>query len=86
MGLSQGRLIVGALAGIAVVIGLLWIPVLGDRFTAFLSRTGPKAAPKILLAGGGLLALGLMTGVRLLDIVGGSLVGVVVLAVVFDNY
>jgi hypothetical protein len=86
MGLSQGRLIVGALAGIVVVIGLLWIPVLGDRFTAFLSRTGPQAAPKILLAGGGLFVLGLIAGVPPLEIAGGSLVGLVVLAVLFDNY
>ena len=86
MGLSQGRLIVGALVGIAVVIGVLWVPVLSDRFTAFLSRTGPKAAPRVLLAGGGVLVLGLVTGVRLLDIVGGCLIGVVLLAVFFDNY
>ena len=86
MGLSPGRLIVGALVGIVLVVGLLWIPVLSDRFTAFLSRTGPKAAPKMLLAGGGALVLGLVTGVRLLDIIGGDLIGVVVAAVVFDNY
>lgn len=86
MGLSQGRLIVGALAVIAVVSIVLWIPVLGDRFTAFLSRTGPKAAPKIILIGGGLIAGGMMTGVRLLEVIGGCLIGALALAWLYDQY
>ncbi|HUZ57065.1 MAG TPA: hypothetical protein VMU94_31685 [Streptosporangiaceae bacterium] len=83
--LSGHGILVG-LVCIAVVAGLLWVPVLGDRLTDTVSKHAPRVFPRILLLGLGLLTLGLVVHVRILDVVGGCLAGVVVLAVVLDNY
>ena len=79
----------GILAGlvcIAVVAGLLWLPVLSDHLTATVSKHAPRVFPPMLLLGLALLVLGLVAHVGILDIVGGCLAGVVVLAVIVDNY
>ena len=83
---TAGGLFVGGLASMAVIIVLLWIPVLGDQLTAFLSTNAPKAAPKIILVGLGFLLTGLVLHVRVLDVVGASLIGLLVLGLIYDNY
>ena len=83
---GTGALIIGGLACVAVIIVLLWIPVIGDRFTAFVAANGPKAAPKILAAGLGLLLTGLVFHVLALDLAGASLIGLLALALLYDNY
>ncbi|HYS33092.1 MAG TPA: hypothetical protein VEM58_12625 [Streptosporangiaceae bacterium] len=70
----------------AVLIGLLWIPVLGDRLNDVLSKHAPKVAPRMLLVGLGFLLTGLVIGVQVLAVVGACLVGVLVLALILDNY
>ena len=75
-----------ALVGVAIVAGLLWIPVLGDRLTDTVSKHAPRVFPRMLLLGLALLALGIVVHVGILDIVGACLAGVVVLAVIVDNY
>ena len=82
----SGHGILVALAGVAVVAGLLWIPVLGDRLTETVSKHAPRVFPRMLLLGLALLGLGLVVHIGILDIVGGCLAGVVVLAVIVDNY
>jgi hypothetical protein len=82
----SGRYIVLSLAAIAVIIVVLWIPVLSDQINAVLSRTAPKWVPTMLLSGAALLALGLTVHVGPLAITGGVLIGVVTLAVLIDNY
>jgi Kef-type K+ transport system membrane component KefB len=81
-----GHGILVALIGVAVVAGLLWMPVLGDRLTDTVSRHAPRVFPPMLLLGLALLVLGLVVHVGILDVVGGCLAGVVVLAVIVDNY
>jgi len=83
---GTGALIIGGLASVAVIIVALWIPVLGDRLTAFVSTNGPKAAPKIFIVGLGLLLTGLVAGVGALVLAGASLIGLLVLALLYDNY
>lgn len=75
-----------ALVCMAVVAGVLWVPVLGDRLTATVSKHAPRVFPRMLLLGLALLVLGLVVHVGILDVVGGALAGVVVLAVIVDNY
>jgi type III secretory pathway component EscT len=70
----------------AILLGLLWAPVLGDRFTGFLSRTAPRVAPRIFFLGLGIAVIGLVTGARILDLVGACLIGGVMLGVILDNY
>ena len=81
-----GHGILVALVAVAVVAGLLWIPVLGDRLTDTVSKHAPRVFPRMLLLGLALLGLGLVVQVGILEIVGGCLAGVVVLAVIVDNY
>jgi len=83
---GAGGLIVGGLACVVAIIVLLWIPVLSDRFTAFVSANGPKAAPKIIVVGLGFLLTGLVTHVEALVLVGAGLIGLLLLAYIYDNY
>ncbi len=82
----SGHAILVGLACIAVVAGLLWVPVLGDRLTDTVSKHAPRIFPRILLLGLSLLVTGLIVHLGILDIVGGCLAGVVLLAVLVDNY
>ncbi len=84
--LPSGRQAIVALVLVAVLVIVLWIPVWGDRLTAYLSKHGPKVAPRTALVGIGILLTGMVVRVTLLDIVGGCLIGVVLLAVFLDNY
>ncbi len=83
---NSGRQLLVLLACGAVVIVLLWIPVLGDRFNGFLSVQGPKVAPRIFFLGLLILLIGLIARSGILDIAGGCLMGIVILAVILDNY
>jgi hypothetical protein len=81
-----GRRILVVLVLVAVLLGLLWVPVLGDRLTSFLSRTGPRVAPRMFFLGLGLLVTGLVIGVRALDIAGACLIGLPLLGLILDKY
>jgi hypothetical protein len=82
----SGRQIVLALLVIAVVSVVLWIPVLSDQVMDFLSRNAPRYAPLTFLAGLGLLVVGLVVGVRILDIIGASMIGALALGFLVENY
>jgi hypothetical protein len=81
-----GREVLVLLACVAIACFLLWVPVLGDRLTATLSRNAPKAAPRIFFVGLGFLLAGLVFRVLALDVVGGGLIGLLLLGVLLDNY
>ena len=83
---GTGGLIVGGLAAIVAISVLLWIPVLGDRLTAFVSTNGPRYAPKIFLVGLGFLLTGIVAHVDVLILVGASIIGLLALALIYDNY
>jgi len=84
--LFSGRQIVLALLVIAAVSVILWIPVFSDQMMDFLSRTAPRYAPLTFLAGLGLLIIGLVAGVRILDIIGASMIGALALGYLVENY
>ena len=76
----------GGLAAIVAISVLLWIPVLGDRLTAFVSTNGPRYAPRIFLVGLGFLLTGIAAHVDVLILVGASIIGLLALALIYDNY
>ncbi len=82
----SGRLLMVVLVGIAVFIGLLYGPVIGDRLMDTVSKKASKAAPRVFLAGLGVLLTGLVVRVQILDVAGAFLIGSVVLAAILDNY
>jgi hypothetical protein len=84
--LFSGRQIALALLVIAVVSVVLWIPVLYDQVMDFLSRNASRYMPVTFAAGLGLLLIGLVTGVRILDIVGASMIGALALGFLVENY
>ncbi|MDR2985543.1 MAG: hypothetical protein LBV34_11945 [Nocardiopsaceae bacterium] len=82
----SGRYIVLSLAAIAVIVVILWIPVLSDHINGALSRTAPWWVPIMLFSGAVLLSVGLTVHAGPLAVTGGVLIGVVTLAVLIDNY
>lgn len=86
LGPLSGTQIVAAIAVIAVVSVVLWIPVLWDRLTAFLSLNAPKWAPRMFVAGLALLVTGLTAGLHIVAIVGGCTIGVLAASMIYDNY
>ena len=71
---------------IAVFIALLAGPILLEYLFDLGSKAVEKGAKGGFLLGLGVLAIGLVSGTRVLEIAGGALVGAVVLAVIADNY
>ncbi|HEX9064233.1 MAG TPA: hypothetical protein VF843_03945 [Streptosporangiaceae bacterium] len=85
-GNTGGVIIALALGVIVAGSALLWLPVLGDHITAFLSKQGNKYGPRTVLIGLVLLIAGLVGHVRLLALIGGVMAGVVIFAAIIDNY
>jgi hypothetical protein len=76
---GTGGLIVGGLAAVVAISIVLWIPVLGDRLTALY-------APKTFLVGLGFLLTGIVAHVEVLVLTGASVIGLLALALIYDNY
>jgi hypothetical protein len=83
---SAGRAVIVIAAILAVLFTLLWVPVLSDRFTGFLSKKAPRFAPRIFFIGLGILLTGLVVDVAFLIIAGSALMGLILLAWILDNY
>ena len=75
-----------ALVVIAVVSLILWIPVLSDQVMDFLSRNAPRYTPLTIVVGSALIGIGLVAGVRILEIIGASLIGALALGYIVENY
>ena len=82
----SGSQILVAIGVIAVVSVILWIPVLLDQLTAFLSTNASKWVPRTFVVGLALLVTGLMAGIHILAIAGGCTIGGLAAALFFDNY
>jgi len=82
----HGRQIVIMLVVMAVAFVILWLPVLGDRFYNVLSVKGPRVAVPTFFIGLVVLGLGFLAHSQWLEIAGGCMSGVVVLALILDNY
>ncbi len=81
-----GRLVLYALLFIVFVIVLLAAPVIWQAGAEAFGSAAEKAAPGTFFLGLGVLFIGLVAGLKLLDIVGAGLVGLVVVGVIIDNY
>jgi hypothetical protein len=71
---------------IGFVIFLLVLPVIWGIVSEAASSAAEKAAPGTFFLGLGVLFVGLVTGIEILDIVGASLAGLVIVGVIVDNY
>ncbi|HEX4659525.1 MAG TPA: hypothetical protein VH307_19240 [Streptosporangiaceae bacterium] len=80
------RQAVVALVFVAVFIAFLAGPILAEALFDFFSKGVERAAPGGFFLGLGVLLIGLASGIEILDIAGGCLIGLIVLAVIVDNY
>jgi hypothetical protein len=80
------RLWLYVLLFIGFVIFLLVLPVIWGIVAEAASSAAEKAAPGTFFLGLGVLFVGLVTGIEILDIVGASLAGLVIVGVIVDNY
>ena len=80
------RLWLYVLLFIGFVIFLLVLPVIWGIVSEAASSAAEKAAPGTFVLGLGVLFIGLVTGIEILDIVGASLAGLVIVSVIVDNY
>ena len=83
--LSGARIVVFVTL-IAVGSVVLWLPVLGDRLKAAVNRKAPQVAPRIFVLGVVILVAGLVIHMKVLDVIGGCLIGALVLAAVLNEY
>ena len=82
----SGRGVLAILACGAVVVALIVPPVLNDTWLARAAGPANRAAPRVLAAGAGVLAVGLVGGWGILDIIGGVLIAIVGLAALAVHY
>jgi hypothetical protein len=71
---------------IGFVIFLLVLPVIWGAVSEAASSAAEKAAPGTFFLGLGVLFVGLVAGLEILDIIGASLAGLVIVGVIVDNY
>jgi putative exporter of polyketide antibiotics len=82
----SGRQVVVVLVCVAIFLGLLAGPVLGENIFDFFSTGAARVAPAAFLLGLGVLVAGLIVRVRILDVVGACLIGAVLLGAILINY
>jgi hypothetical protein len=82
----SGRQVVVALIVVAVIVALLAGPVLAEALLDVASKAGERAAPGAFFLGLGVLLIGLVARVQILDIAGACLIGAVLLAVILHYY
>jgi hypothetical protein len=81
-----GREVVIAVLFVVAVVVLLTIPVIWGVVAEATSSAAEKAAPATFFVGLGVLCTGLVAGAEIVAIIGGSLVGLVVVGFIIDNY
>jgi hypothetical protein len=71
---------------IAVIIILLAGPVVAGALYEAMSRGAERAMPGMFFTGLGVLFVGIIVGVAIIDFIGLGLIGAVILAWIIDNY
>jgi hypothetical protein len=79
-------LVVAIFVCVGLFIVLLACSVLGEVLSGFYNTAKEKTAWPTFLIGLGVLLTGIVTAIRILDIVGACLMGVVLLGVILENY
>ena len=82
----SGHLIVLLLIVGGIFIGLLALPVIGDFISGSIEGPATRWSPLTFAIGLGVLILGLVAGVPVLDILGAGLMGAVVLGALMVHY
>lgn len=81
-----GRQILVILAcGVAIVI-LLALPVLGEFLKGEFTSRARRVAPTVFLLGLGVLIIGLIAGAGVLDILGASMMGLILFGMLLEHY
>jgi len=82
----SGRLGVLVLLVLGVVLFFLIGPVIGQNLMGAFTTQAAKIAPRAFLVGLGVLLTGLVTGVELIAVAGGCLMGAVLLGALLEHY
>jgi hypothetical protein len=82
----SGHLIVLLLIVGGIFIGLLALPVIGDFISGSIEGPATRWSPLTFAIGLGVLIIGLVAGVRVLDILGAGLMGAVALGALMVHY
>jgi hypothetical protein len=82
----SGHLVAILLIGGAAAVVLLALPVLGDVIFGSIEGPAMKSAPAVFAIGLGTLILGLVAGVRVLDLIGACVMGAVALGAFMFHY
>jgi hypothetical protein len=85
-GFLSGHLIVMILLIGAACCVVLIIPVLNDKFLGSIGTPLTKAAPITFFAGLGILIIGLLSGIAVLDLAGAALMIVVLIGALLVHY
>jgi hypothetical protein len=84
--LPTGHQIVIIMAAALILTTLLTVPVLWDGFMDGFGKAARKFLPRVFAVGTIILIIGLISHVELIDIIGGSMMGVVIAAAIADQY
>lgn len=82
----SGRLAVLALVVLGAVLFFLIAPVIGQSLMGAFTAQAAKVAPRVFLVGLGILAAGLLTGIEVVAVVGGTMMGIVLLGALLEHY
>ena len=82
----SGRLIVVILLGLGAVLFFLIGPVIGQSLMGAFTARAAKIAPRAFLVGLGVLVTGLVTGIGVIAVAGGALMGAVLLGALLEHY
>ncbi len=83
---DSGRLAMLVLVVLGAVLFFLIGPVIYQSLMGAFTAQAAKVAPRVFLIGLGVLATGLLTGVEVIAIVGGGLMGLVLLGALLEHY
>ena len=82
----SGRLVEVILVVLGVVLFLLIGPVIGQNLMDAFTAQAARVAPRVFLGGLGILIIGLVAGVTAIDVVGGTVMGIVLLGALLEHY
>ena len=83
---DSGRLAKLVLVVLGAVLFFLIGPVIDQSLMGAFTAQAAKVAPRVFLIGLGVLVTGLLTGVEVIAIAGGGLMGLVLLGALLEHY
>ena len=83
---DSGRLAMLVLVVLGAVLFFLIGPVIYQSLMGAFTAQAAKVAPRVFLIGLGVLVTGLLTGVEVIAVAGGGLMGLVLLGALLEHY